>query len=104
MTKKDRRGNFMIIRRSFTTSKRAKAAIGRNFPDHKILFETILGSLAKEYGFVFNKQLSPGWGHIVTYDYPPETMTQQQKKSFRTKHRRWKRKFNKKLTHAYAAE
>lgn len=103
LMKKNRGGKFMLIRKSFTSAKKAHKAISLNFPGNEILFEAVKGIDAKEYGFTFNKELSPGWGHVIKYHYPPESMTQQERKSYRTKARRWKRKFNKELTHAYAA-
>lgn len=103
LVKKSRRGTYQIFRKVFDTKKQAESAKKRTFGDAAYEYEVIKGAEALEFGFEIRKSKLHYRGDILKYDYPPSRTTKQARKSFRTKYRRWKRKFKKELTAAWSA-
>lgn len=100
--KSRKKKTYYYYPKSFELKTEAEDAIKRNFPGHELYYEVFTGEQIKEFGFV--RKGTTIKGEVIKYDYPPELSNEQNRKSFRTKYRRWKRDFNLKLTRTHAAE
>jgi len=99
LRKKTMDKSYYLLRKGYASKKEAKRILELNLKDRLYYFEVVKGTQAKEFGFRFRKKTQAGsyLNYIVKYDYPSELETLQDKKSYRTKYRRWKRTFNKEL-------
>lgn len=89
---------YKLFKVEFATKKKAKEALKRNLGGKTFLFDVVKGDQAIEFKFTFTKVGFTSLGYILKYDYPEDKITEQQRKSFRTKYRRWKRNYKKELT------
>ena len=97
LRKKNKKGNYYLLRHVYDTKKEAKRILDLNFKDRLYYFEVIKGKEAKACSFKMatkDTDLTSNLDYIRKYDYPPELETHQDKKSYRTKYRRWKKDFN----------
>jgi len=97
LRRKNQQGKYYLLRHSYETKKEAQRILDINFKDRLYYFEVVKGSEAKSSGFKMatrDTDLVSNLDYIRKYDYPPELETKQQKKSYRTKYRRWKNQFN----------
>lgn len=92
----------MLFNKEMDSKKQATQALKNNFPGLAFMFEVIRGDKAREFGFTFMGKRLHYHGDILKYDYPPDKLTIQGRKSFRTKYRRWKRNYKKELRRAWA--
>lgn len=84
----------VVIRKHFKFKRRAKMMLEKTVSRRELLnFEIMKGSEVKAYGLRFGKSIYTN--KITRHDYPVERMTKQEKKSFRTKSRRWKKLWKK---------
>ena len=99
-----RDNSYYLLNHSFKTKKEAKRILEKNIKDNTVYFDVIQGSEAIEFKFRFREETADGMtylDYLRKYDYPPELETMQQKKSFRTKYRRWKRDFKVELKNGF---
>lgn len=94
--------DYQIFRKVFETKAIAKAVWKREFGDESYRYEVISGKTAIEFNFVFMTRKAHTKGWLLKYEYPPNKGPGQPRKSFRTKFRRWKRNYKKKLTGVWA--
>ncbi len=96
---KTREGSYWLLKVDFKTKKEAKLVLNKNLADKTVFFDVVSGKEVKEFGFKMpGKSKGPSYlGYLRKYDYPPELETLQQKKSYRTKFRRWKRNYKKEI-------
>lgn len=93
--------SYKLLNKNFESKKVAQQALKRTAKENELFFEVIKGEQAIEFGFVL--AYGPTYAdYMLKYDYPPELVTIQDRKSYRTKFRRWKRDFKRKLTSHWA--
>lgn len=97
LTNRNVNRTYKIIRAAFKTKSRAIEAIQRHLNDREIYFDVIKGKDVLHYEIPFVAMHYHGIPYLMKYDYPPEALTYQDKKSFRTKYRRWLRNYKRPL-------
>jgi hypothetical protein len=84
--------------RPFKTKEQCLDYIRINGKIKSFLFLPIKGESAIDYGLSISKWCRRFKGLYVTYRYPADRITRQDRKSFRTKYRRWMRDYGKGVT------
>ncbi|MAO08061.1 MAG: hypothetical protein CL596_05040 [Alteromonas sp.] len=95
--------SYWLLRVNFRTKEEARKVLNKNLGDKILFFDIVKGVTAIEFGFRYPKNTKgPSYlGYLRKYDYPPELETIQQRKSYRTKFRRWKRNYKEELKRSW---
>lgn len=87
-----------LYRKGFLTAKEAKEVLKINKLNRDLTYSVIKGVDAISFGVDFAKTKKFKTFKLIGYDYPNDRITEQDKKSFRTKTRRWLRQWKIKPT------